>query len=182
VRFQILAIAGSTRKAEGRRQEAEGKNLNGALTPPNSWPPNQRLGWGTQTHVPSGHGLQRKTVFLLPSAFCLLPSLLAIAVVSVPKATAQIPFLPQLQSPSSVSNDSNNRVVSDWIYLDGRRLFQIAASKTNFPERSEDIQKKLQKISQNYIHSPANTPIKVEVRKRITSNLCQRSIPDDHHF
>jgi moderate conductance mechanosensitive channel len=97
--------------------------------------------------------------------FLAIASSMAIAVVSVPKATAQIPFLPQLQSPSSVSNDSNNRVVSDWIYLDGRRLFQIAASKTNFPERSEDIQKKLQKISQNYIHSPANTPIKVEVRK-----------------
>ncbi|MEH2061956.1 MAG: mechanosensitive ion channel family protein [Nostoc sp.] len=90
---------------------------------------------------------------------------MAIAVVSVPKATAQIPFLPQLQAPSSVSNDSNNRVVSGWIYLDGRRLFQIAASKANFPERSEDIQKKLQKIGQNYFQSPAKTAVKVEVRK-----------------
>ncbi|MEH1868413.1 MAG: mechanosensitive ion channel family protein [Nostoc sp.] len=90
---------------------------------------------------------------------------MAIAVVPVPKATAQIPFLPQLQAPSSVSSDSNDRLVTGWIYLDGRRLFQIAASKANFPERSEDIQKKLEKISQNYIQSPAKTAVKVEVRK-----------------
>ncbi len=64
-----------------------------------------------------------------------------------------------------MSNDSNDRVVSGWIYLDGRRLFQIAASKTNFPERSEDIQKKLQTISQNYFQSPAKTPVEVEVRE-----------------
>jgi small-conductance mechanosensitive channel len=97
--------------------------------------------------------------------FLAIASSMAIAVVSVPKATAQIPYLPQLQAPSSVSNDSNDRLVTGWIYLDGRRLFQIAASKANFPERSEDIQKKLEKISQNYIQSPAKTAVKVEVRK-----------------
>lgn len=90
---------------------------------------------------------------------------MAITVVAVPKATAQIPFLPNLQTPSTTSNDSNDRVVSGWIYLDGRRLFQIAASKTNFPERLEDIQKKLEAISQYYFQLPANTPVKVEVRK-----------------
>ncbi|WP_375504149.1 mechanosensitive ion channel family protein [uncultured Nostoc sp.] len=97
--------------------------------------------------------------------FLAIASSMAIGVVSVPKATAQIPFLPQLQAPSSVSNDSDNRVVSGWIYLDGRRLFQIAATRTNFPERSEDIQKKLEKIGQNYFQSPVKTPVKVEVRK-----------------
>ncbi|MEH2124182.1 mechanosensitive ion channel family protein [Nostoc sp.] len=97
--------------------------------------------------------------------FLAIASSVAIGVVSVPKATAQIPFVPQLQAPSSVSNDSDNRVVSGWIYLDGRRLFQIAATRTNFPERSEDIQNKLQKIGQNYFQSPAKTPVKVEVRK-----------------
>lgn len=97
--------------------------------------------------------------------FLAIASSMAIAVVSMPKATAQIPFLPQLQAPSSVSNDSDNRIVSGWIYLDGRRFFQIAASKTNFPERSEDIQNKLEKISQKYFQSPAKTAVKVEVRK-----------------
>ncbi|MBN3927101.1 mechanosensitive ion channel family protein [Nostoc sp. NMS4] len=94
-----------------------------------------------------------------------IASSIAIGVVSVPKATAQIPLLPQLQAPSSVSNDSDNRVVSGWIYLDGRRLFQIAATKTNFPERSEYIQKKLEKIGQNYFKSPEKTAVKVEVRQ-----------------
>ncbi|WP_375472754.1 mechanosensitive ion channel family protein [uncultured Nostoc sp.] len=97
--------------------------------------------------------------------FLAIASSMAIGVISLPKATAQIPFLPQLQAPSSVSNDSDNRVVSGWIYLDGRRLFQIAATRTNFPERSEDIQKKLQKIGQNYFQSPAKTAVKVEVRQ-----------------
>ncbi|MFN6485167.1 MULTISPECIES: mechanosensitive ion channel family protein [unclassified Nostoc] len=95
-----------------------------------------------------------------------IASSMAIAVVSVPKATAQIPLLPQLlPSPSSVSNDANNRLVTGWIYLDGRQLFQIAASRSNFPERSEDIQKKLEKISQNYFQSPAKTPVKVDIRE-----------------
>ncbi|MDZ8185461.1 MAG: mechanosensitive ion channel family protein [Nostoc sp. ChiSLP02] len=89
----------------------------------------------------------------------------AITVVSVPKASAQIPFFPNLQAPSSTSNDSNDRVVSGWVYLDGRRLFQIAGSRTSFPERLEDIQKKLEAISQFYFQSPPNTPIKTEVRK-----------------
>ena len=96
--------------------------------------------------------------------FLAIASSMAIAVVSVPKATAQIPLLPQLQAPSSVSNDSNNRLVTGWIYLDGRRLFQIAASRANFPERSEDIQKKLEKISQSYIKSPTKTELNVKVR------------------
>ncbi|QMS88596.1 mechanosensitive ion channel family protein [Nostoc edaphicum CCNP1411] len=90
---------------------------------------------------------------------------MAIAVVSVPKATAQIPFVPQLQAPSSVSNDPDNRIVSGWIYLDGRRLFQIAASRTNFPERIENIQQSLQRISQGYFRSSGNDEAKVEVRQ-----------------
>ncbi|MCC5601716.1 mechanosensitive ion channel family protein [Nostoc favosum] len=97
--------------------------------------------------------------------FLAIASSMVIAVVSVPKATAQIPLLPQLQAPSSVSNDANNRLVTGWIYLDGRRLFQIAASRSNFPERSEDIQKKLEKIAQNYFQSPPKTAVKVNIRK-----------------
>nr|WP_154656003.1 mechanosensitive ion channel family protein [Fortiea contorta] len=89
---------------------------------------------------------------------------MAIAVVSAPKATAQFPFLPSLQAPSGVSQDSDNRMVSGWIYLDGRRLFQIAASKSNFPERSKNVQQNLQEISQSYFRSPTRG-VKVEVRK-----------------
>ncbi len=95
-----------------------------------------------------------------------IASSMAIAVVSVPKATAQIPIvIPQLQAPSSVSNDPDNRIVSGWIYLDGRRLFQVAASRTNFPERIENIQQSLQRISQSYFRLDENDEAKVEVRE-----------------
>ncbi len=93
-----------------------------------------------------------------------IASSMVMAVGSLPRATAQIPFFPQLPAPSSVSNDSNNKIVSGWIYLDGRQLFQIAASRTNFPERSEDIQKKLQTISQNYFQSSGKA-VNAVVRK-----------------
>ncbi|BAY24456.1 hypothetical protein NIES2100_42510 [Calothrix sp. NIES-2100] len=96
--------------------------------------------------------------------FLALMSSMAIAVVSVPKATAQIPFLPNLPTPSSVSKDSDNRIVNGWIYLDGRRLFQIAATRSNFPERSQNIQQNLNEISQNYLRSSAQT-INVQVEK-----------------
>jgi small-conductance mechanosensitive channel len=95
--------------------------------------------------------------------FLAIMGSMALAVVSLPKATAEIPFLSDLQAPSKVSNDSDNRIVSGWIYLDGRRLFQIAASKTNFPERLKNVQQNLQDISQNYFRSPT-TEVKVEIR------------------
>ncbi|WP_341531189.1 mechanosensitive ion channel family protein [Nostoc sp. UHCC 0302] len=83
---------------------------------------------------------------------------MVMSVASIPTAKAQIPFLPELQAPSKVSNDADDRTVSGWVYLDGRRLFQIAASRTNFPERLDDVQHKLQTISQNYFQSPAKIP------------------------
>ncbi|MBE9007079.1 mechanosensitive ion channel family protein [Fortiea sp. LEGE XX443] len=86
-----------------------------------------------------------------------------INVVSVPRATAQFPFLPLLPSPGNLTNESENKSVSGWIYLDGRRVFQIAATRTNFPERSQNIQRNLNQITQNYLQSPAQT-VKVEVK------------------
>ncbi|MBD2204836.1 mechanosensitive ion channel family protein [Calothrix sp. FACHB-1219] len=93
---------------------------------------------------------------------------MAIAVVSVPKATAQIPFLPNLPTPSSVSKDSDKQTVSGWIYLDGRRLFQIAATRTNFPERSQNIQQNLNEISQSYLRSSAQS---INVQVENTNNV-----------
>ncbi|MCC5636580.1 mechanosensitive ion channel family protein [Nostoc sp. CHAB 5844] len=89
---------------------------------------------------------------------------ITVSVVSVPSVTAQIPFLPLLQTPSSPSNESDNRTVSGWIYLDGRRLFQISATKTNLPERLQNIQRNLNQISQNYFQS-SEKEVNVEVRK-----------------
>jgi small conductance mechanosensitive channel len=87
--------------------------------------------------------------------FLAIAGSMAITIVSMPKATAQIPFLQQLPVPTSASNQSNNRVVSDWVYLDGRRLFQIAATNNNIAERKENIEQNLQEITRNYMRSSA---------------------------
>ncbi|MEA5524431.1 mechanosensitive ion channel family protein [Nodularia spumigena] len=79
---------------------------------------------------------------------------MAIAVVSIPKASAQIPIVPFLQSPSGISSDADSRIVSGWIYLDGYQVFQIAATKTNLSERSRNIQQNLNQIHQNYLRLP----------------------------
>lgn len=100
--------------------------------------------------------------------FLAIVGSMTIAVVSAPKTTAQIPLFPNLQAPSNVSNDADNRIVSGWIYLDGRRLFQIAASKDNFPERLKNIQQKLQEISQDYFRSSAD---KVNVEFKTVKDL-----------
>lgn len=89
---------------------------------------------------------------------------MAVTVVSVPKATAQIPLLPYLQTPSSVSNASENPTVSEWIYLDGRPLFQIAASKNNISERLQNIHRNLQEINQDYFRS-STEELNVQIRK-----------------
>lgn len=82
-----------------------------------------------------------------------IASSMAIAVVSIPKASAQLPIFPFLQSPSTTGSDADNRIVSGWIYLDGYPVFQIAATRTNFPERSRNIQQNLNQIRQNYLSS-----------------------------
>ncbi len=83
-----------------------------------------------------------------------MASSMAIAVVSIPKASAQIPIVPFLQSPSGISSDADSRIVSGWIYLDGYQVFQIAATKTNLSERSRNIQQNLNQIHQNYLRLP----------------------------
>ncbi|MBD2440401.1 mechanosensitive ion channel family protein [Nostoc sp. FACHB-110] len=87
---------------------------------------------------------------------------ITVSTVALP-VTAQIPLLPLLQTPNSPSNESDNRIVSGWVYLDGRRLFQIGANRSNFPERLQNIQRNLNQISQNYFQSSAQK-VNVEVR------------------
>ncbi|WP_414576951.1 mechanosensitive ion channel family protein [Anabaena sp. CCY 9402-a] len=100
--------------------------------------------------------------------FLAIAGSMVVAVVSVPKATAQIPLLPQLPAASSPGNDTSNRTVSDWVYLDGRRLFQIAATKNNFSARSQNIQSNLADISQIFFQADAQ---KIEVNTRIVNGL-----------
>ncbi|MDF5729313.1 MAG: mechanosensitive ion channel family protein [Rhizonema sp. PD38] len=105
------------------------------------------------------------------SQFLAIAGSIAISVCIVPKAgaqTPQIPFLPNLQLPNtSSSNDSDNRTISAaWVYLDGRRVFQITGTKANLTERWEHVQVTLDQISQDYLDSNAKE-VKVQTR---TSN------------
>ncbi len=95
----------------------------------------------------------------------------AIAVGVMPNLVrAQIPFLHQLQSPSQGIKDFENRIVSDWVYLDGRRLFRVAAPKSNLGERLQSIHNKLTDISQTYFERSDNK-LDVEVRTAGSSPL-----------
>ncbi|WP_089127301.1 mechanosensitive ion channel family protein [Tolypothrix sp. NIES-4075] len=80
----------------------------------------------------------------------------------LPKATAQIPFLPDLQSPELGISDTEKTIVNDSIYLDGRRLFQIADTRANLPQRLENIQQAVDTISQNYFQTP-DAKLKVQI-------------------
>ena len=96
------------------------------------------------------------------SQFLAIAGSIAISVWFVPKADAQIPLLPNLLPAISSSNDSESKA-SDWVYLDGRRVFQIAGTRANLTERLENIQEKLLQISQDYFASPSKE-VKVESR------------------
>jgi small conductance mechanosensitive channel len=72
------------------------------------------------------------------------------------------PTVPALQQPFTFIN-SSSLLFSDWIWLDGHRLFQIAATKGNLSERQQTVQDNLHNIQQNYLKSDAIDP-QVEIR------------------
>ncbi len=92
-----------------------------------------------------------------------LCSLLVIVGIDAKVGMAQFPFLPQVQPPSLDIKDLENKVVSSWVYLDGRRLFQIAAPRASINERLQDINLKIAKISQNYLES-SDKELNVQIR------------------
>ena len=94
-------------------------------------------------------------------AFALSSMVLAVSVIH--PVSAQIPFLPNLQTLSVFGNDSDNKVVSGWVYLDGRRVFRIVAPSENFAERLQDIQHNLDQISQDYQNT--SSELKVQIRE-----------------
>ncbi|WP_407893641.1 mechanosensitive ion channel family protein [Scytonema sp. NUACC26] len=88
-----------------------------------------------------------------------------ITIGAIPPATAQtaqIPFLPLVQSPTTQTTESDTRVVSRWVALDGRSLFQVAAPRANISERLEQINQNLDTISKNYFQASTDD-LKVEV-------------------
>jgi len=94
-----------------------------------------------------------------------LCSILITVGVSTKVGMAQIPFLPQLQAPSWDTENSENQVANGWVYLDGRRLFQITAPRATISERLRNINQNIAQISQNYFRSSDDT-LNVEVRTR----------------
>lgn len=102
--------------------------------------------------------LQKLVLIAIGAIACLM----VVTNFDVPKATAQIPFLPDLQSPELGIYDTEKTIVNDSIYLDGRRLFQIADTRANLPQRLEDIQQAVDTISQNYFQTP-DAKLKVQI-------------------
>ncbi|MBK1988369.1 mechanosensitive ion channel family protein [Sphaerospermopsis aphanizomenoides BCCUSP55] len=88
---------------------------------------------------------------------------MVISIAPIFKTQAQIPFLDHLQTPKSLSNEADTKMISGWIYLDGRRLFSIAASKNNFSQRLQNVQQNLQEITQSYLES-STAEVKVTIR------------------
>ena len=92
-----------------------------------------------------------------------LCTLLIIVGIDAKVGMAQIPFLPQVQTPSLNIRNLESKVVSSWVYLDGRRLFQIAAPRGSINERLQGINKKLAEIRNNYLRSN-DSKLNVEAR------------------
>lgn len=104
------------------------------------------------------------------SQFLAIAGSIAISVCIVPKANAQIPFLPNLpiSTPGSSSRDADNKVSSATIYLDGRSVVKIAGSKANITERKDLIQDTLDRITNEYLQSSSKD---VTVTKKISNGL-----------
>ena len=68
---------------------------------------------------------------------------------------AQLPVFPEVNLESSQLLDQNvtNPVVSGCVRLDGRCLFEIADRKSDLPERTAEIEQRLDKIAPFYFHN-----------------------------
>lgn len=154
MRFQILAIANQVLWSNLGNFEHK-KTLLGEGHLNNTSSAAKHLSGKKVSHPASltpRKGVSSKRI-LARGMIVTIASAMAIAVVSIPKASAQLPILPFLQSPTTIGSDADNRIVSGWIYLDGYPVFQIAATRTNFPERSRNIQQNINQIRQNYLSS-----------------------------
>ncbi|RUT08369.1 hypothetical protein DSM106972_015370 [Dulcicalothrix desertica PCC 7102] len=86
---------------------------------------------------------------------------------TIPKATGQINLLPNLQTPASSNNDEN-RIVNGSVYLDGRRLFRLAATRATITERLDNVQQNINEASRSFFESSATEP---KVESRILNGL-----------
>ena len=77
-------------------------------------------------------------------------------------------FLPNLlQTPKLLNQGSDQAKVTGWIHLDGRRLIQIVDQKSELPGRIEQIEQRLDAISNAYFKNGAQ----LNVYKQAEGNL-----------
>ena len=92
-----------------------------------------------------------------------LCSMLIVFGVNPKVGVAQVPFLPLLQTPSLDIKDLENKTVTGWVYLDGKRLFSIAAPRVNINERLQNINDNLEAIRKDYFEG-SQEKLNIEVR------------------
>ncbi|MBC6434642.1 hypothetical protein FM036_30640 [Nostoc sp. HG1] len=79
------------------------------------------------------------------SKFWAIALSMALTMIVICPAIAQLP-LPNLVPTSSEQMKSEQEVVATWIVLDGRRLFQVAETRSNLSKRVDDIQQRLKSL------------------------------------
>ena len=97
------------------------------------------------------------------SKFWAIALSMALTMIVICPAIAQFP-LPNLVPTSSEQMKSEQEVVATWIVLDGRRLFQVAETRSNLSKRVDDIQQRLKSLSQDYFQSNTSE-LQVQIRK-----------------
>jgi len=76
-----------------------------------------------------------------------------------PPVQAQFPLLRdfKLQSTNLLnSNDSQKKIVSSCVRLDGRCVFKLAAPKSELPDRLEPVQQKLTEVSRKFLNDKSS--------------------------
>jgi len=96
------------------------------------------------------------------------------AQVTVPTA---LPSPGLLGQPRFVIPNLSNPLVSDWIWLDGRRLFQIAATEGHLDERKKAIQDNLDAVQNSYL---APNSVDLQVTVETTNNLPVLYVNDEY--
>ncbi|MUL35871.1 mechanosensitive ion channel family protein [Gloeocapsopsis dulcis] len=91
------------------------------------------------------------------SRFWAITGSIVLNTVVVSPLAAQIPALPiPLPNLTQQTDTSETQVVTTSIRLDGRRLFQIAAPRATLQQRVDEIEQRLQTISQDYFQSDSD--------------------------
>lgn len=103
------------------------------------------------------------TLFLTTGIILLTGGLLS-------PAQAQFPTIPDLNrfTPNLLQESSDNQVTSGCIRLDGRCLFEVAAPKSELQDRINDIEQRLNDISEIYFK---NDTAQLKVRQQQQGNL-----------